>query len=53
MESKLKKLELNQETVRNLTTEELRSVAGGLGMTAISHCISQCTGPCPATPACV
>ena len=33
MKKKVKKLELNKETVRNLTTDDLKKVAGGTGNT--------------------
>lgn len=37
------KLTLNQETLRNLTTEELRKVAGGVSGTCPRLSICNCT----------
>lgn len=41
---KLNKLALNQETIRNLTTEELEGVVGGF---ATAKCTGACTQTCP------
>ena len=38
MENKTKKLTLNQETLRNLTQEDLRNVVGGFGNTQTCSC---------------
>jgi len=40
-EPKLKKLSLNQETLRNLTADELRNVAGGFASSPFFTC--KCT----------
>lgn len=46
---KVRKLSLNKETVRHLTNEELRGVAGG-GPTNGNTCPGTCQGnTCPAT----
>ena len=45
-----RKLTLTQETLRNLNSDELRNVVGGLFATATCHCTCQfaaCTCPPP------
>jgi natural product precursor len=52
--SKLNKLTLHQETIRNLTSTELKKIVGGFG-TATCNCSGQpqtcqftvCLGTCP------
>jgi len=49
-EGKLSKLTLNQETLRNLTSEELKTVAGGF-MTGLKITCPECPTP-PQTDIC-
>ena len=49
MEKKLNKLTLNQETVRNLTTNELKNVHGGFATTPA--CTRTCN-PCDTIQTC-
>jgi len=44
METTPKKLVLNQETLRNLTSEELRNVAGGR-ITPVGYTCPECPTP--------
>jgi natural product precursor len=44
MEKKNKKLQLNKETIRNLSDENLDQVAGGADTAAKSAVVSQCKG---------
>jgi natural product precursor len=48
VKKKVRKLSLNKETVRHLTNEELRGVAGG-APTHGNTCPSTCANTCPAT----
>jgi hypothetical protein len=41
---KVRKLSLSKETVRNLTDEELKGVAGATGNTCGNTCPSTCSG---------
>jgi len=51
MERKIKKLTLNQETLRNLTADELNEVVGGKHTDACTQtCASVCFGTCPIGP---
>ena len=54
MKKKVKKLELNKETVRNLTADDLRKIAGGSTsegctrpITICNSCNSNCDPTCP------
>lgn len=54
MKKKVKKLELNKETVRNLTADDLRKIAGGSTseyctrpITICNSCHSWCDPTCP------
>jgi hypothetical protein len=53
MKKKVKKLELNKETVRNLTADDLRKIAGGSSegctrpITICNSCHSFCDPTCP------
>jgi len=53
MKKKVKKLELNKETVRNLTSDDLRKIAGGSSegctrpLTVCNSCLSFCDPTCP------
>ena len=49
MKKKIRKLSLNKETVRHLTDEELRGVAGGTGNTCGNTCASTCDSTCAST----
>jgi hypothetical protein len=42
MKKKAKKLELNKETVRNLTTDDLKKIAGGSDITHPISCCRTC-----------
>jgi hypothetical protein len=42
MKKKVKKLELNKETVRNLTTDDLKKIAGGTEPTAPRTICNSC-----------
>jgi len=53
VKKKVKKLELNRETVRNLTVDDLRKIAGGSSegctkpITICNSCNSICDPTCP------
>jgi|GEM_PF-1008017 len=53
MKKKVKKLELNKETVRNLTNDDLKKIAGGtsegctIPHTICNSCNSICDPTCP------
>ena len=49
MKKKVKKLELNRETVRNLTSDDLKKVAGGSTSecTFPRSCCDSCRWCCP------
>lgn len=42
MQKKVKKLELNKETVRNLSTDDLKKIAGGSDVSAPRSCCNSC-----------
>jgi hypothetical protein len=46
MKKKVKKLELNRETVRNLTSDDLKKIAGGSDVTVPRTCCNSCRISC-------
>ena len=52
MKTTPKKLVLNQETVRNLTEDDLSKVVGGFAtkVACTNTCVNSCNGTCPLPP---
>lgn len=46
MKKKVKKLELNRETVRNLTSDDLKKIAGGSEISIPHSCCNTCRISC-------